>query len=575
MKTNFKRIFALLIALMIFAGTVPFSVSAQGYEQATAQVEANADAAIEAPAAVETRSDDTVEAGAAAEKPSFDPYAIVGKAEITVAENGYITVEDPAKEINERRAAEVNAAKAGTENEDPLPEYYNSRDLGYVNRVYEQLYGDCWALASLGACASYMIKHGLDLYMGDAYAGRADPSMELSGFHLISSTYGAVYDKLGIATEEKLLNPNGEDIYQFGGSAFYVAQVLMGGNGPVNAKMPGLEYNKHFDTSTGPFGPEYLSAQAAQVIETEKIGKNNPDAIKRALLEYGGAAMGFTPYPYGSTAYINYYTGAFCYIGELTGSNHAVELVGWDDNYSRENFNEISRPQNNGAWIVKNSWGTNENDGDGGYYYISYETTCVGNEVTFYRLAENDPDLRIYQYDPTACYYYLHVDNGSSYASVFTALGDESLTAVSASVLLDDRTYTVDVYVGCDLDDPTTGVHAASKTVYWENKGYRRVELDEPVHLDEGDRYSIVITMADDTGDDFYLEIAYDGPIGDVYLDHGVYDGSFYIRDGNDPDSEWDDCSESFNGRIKGYTVADGPVCPDSPDGRHDYGKEE
>jgi len=37
--------------------------------------------------------------------------------------------------------------------------------------------------------------------------------------------------------------------------------------------------------------------------------------------------------------------------------NHAVSIIGWDDNYSIDNFNSNSRPHQKGAWIVRNSWG--------------------------------------------------------------------------------------------------------------------------------------------------------------------------------------------------------------------------
>lgn len=38
------------------------------------------------------------------------------------------------------------------------------------------------------------------------------------------------------------------------------------------------------------------------------------------------------------------------------GASHVVCIVGWDDDYGASNFKDT--PPDNGAWIVKNSWGS-------------------------------------------------------------------------------------------------------------------------------------------------------------------------------------------------------------------------
>ena len=60
---------------------------------------------------------------------------------------------------------------------------------------------------------------------------------------------------------------------------------------------------------------------------------------------------------------------------EFVWVDHAVSIVGWDDNYSKDNFPANNRPQKNGAYIALNSWG--EEFGEKGYFYISYEDALV------------------------------------------------------------------------------------------------------------------------------------------------------------------------------------------------------
>lgn len=56
---------------------------------------------------------------------------------------------------------------------------------------------------------------------------------------------------------------------------------------------------------------------------------------------------------------------------------HAVSIVGWDDNYSKDNFN--IKPEKDGAFIALNSWGNFW--GENGYFYISYEDQQVYNDL--------------------------------------------------------------------------------------------------------------------------------------------------------------------------------------------------
>lgn len=91
--------------------------------------------------------------------------------------------------------------------------------------------------------------------------------------------------------------------------------------------------------------------------------------IKQSIVDYGGVFAAVNGSDISSVSeeeneYACYSTRLFV--------NHAVTIVGWDDDYSASNFK--TEPKGNGAWLVKNSYGYELMDGGmyGSYHWMSY-----------------------------------------------------------------------------------------------------------------------------------------------------------------------------------------------------------
>lgn len=111
--------------------------------------------------------------------------------------------------------------------------------------------------------------------------------------------------------------------------------------------------------------------------EVELFRKEIKNHIKKYGSIYASIKIASTEYDFDNSNIVNYYnsnTNALYYNGN-NFPDHAISIVGWDDNYSKDNFAEGNKPKKDGAYIVLNSWG--EEWGNKGYFYISYEDKWV------------------------------------------------------------------------------------------------------------------------------------------------------------------------------------------------------
>lgn len=220
--------------------------------------------------------------------------------------------------------------------------------------------------------------------------------------------------------------------------------------------------------------------QDAIIIPPRKSALDN-DKLKDALVKYGG----LTVHVYGASANNNYYnpsTSSQYYNGDGYG-NHFVTLVGWDDSYSKDNF-KIT-PPGDGAWICKNSWGTNW--GENGYFYVSYydKTLAMTSESVGYIINNTESYSTVYQYDIGDIEYYNDKGETITFINTYDAIDNELISAVGSYFVNAGDEYAVKIFV----DD----AEVYSQNGVASHGGFETIKLNKKIAVNAGHKFSVQI----------------------------------------------------------------------------------
>lgn len=402
--------------------------------------------------------------------------------------------------------------------EEQLPEAYCGDEVkDALPALRNQLpYGCCWSFSALGACEASLIRKGI-----------SSNSIDLSERHLAYYFYnkGAeTSDSFGLTKGDYNQNISSRNYLNVGGNSLLTIWHLASWCGPVDETVAPFSELTNSSVDMGGLSGRENSTQMAyesdayhlQNAYVIPVGNSFEDeeqrnAVKQLIMQYGGLGMSY--YADSSSTYDNPYYDCYYYDGPNSYStNHAIMVVGWDDAFPKENFNEGHQPEGDGAWLMRNSWGE-ENGGkaQNGYFWLSYYDYGLRNSSSsttkyayVFDCEASDNYDHIYQYDGDAGHRRVGVESTGyklrNYANVFQMQGkpgyQETLEAVGIGCSSVDADYTLQVYVDLeDEADPTGGTLAREQTGRIPFNGYHTISLDEPLALGYGQTYSVVFTF--------------------------------------------------------------------------------
>ncbi|MEE0264179.1 MAG: C1 family peptidase, partial [Acutalibacteraceae bacterium] len=462
---------------------------------------------------------------------------------------------------------------------------YNGKN--YVTPAKKQLFGDCWTFATTGAAeTTYLLANDMGVPAGevndavnfsekyiawyayhsitddDVITGKVRKSQVGEGFDvsqleaengnaiymLGGGTAGAAMFAAGFMPVDEKVSVNNEYPYAYGGKN---AEVIDGElqalpdddwSLPLNAQYRNTISNPYFRSCRILPSPAFREDCNSEY----KFDEAGVTAIKSELAKGHAVVLG-----YHASDNMNFRTWA-TYSHQKT-SNHGVAIIGYDDNYSKDNFArkassgkiiDGSVPPADGAFIAKNSWGEWGENGSG-CFYISYYDESIVAPASF-EFDKNDsvicknPNYDQYDMFVSATYANIDYEEETKIANVFDAEMDQTLYQIEY-MSPEHSTVHYAIYKGVENNNPESGTLLEEGDKTHEFNGCFKIDLNGKYDLKKDEKYSIVLTInyTDRDGKSYYTDII---PYGTSFQDGVVAktvvnSGESYLF----TDSKWTD----------------------------------
>ncbi len=369
----------------------------------------------------------------------------------------------------------------------PLPKQYDLRKVNGVTPIKLQQGGTCWAHGTCAAIESNLLVSGTWKKLG------AKDLPSLSEYHL--DWWNGFNRHKNNDLDDVAKSPTGLTVHN-GGDYRVSAAYITRGDGIVCAPMKpdnSADTTSWYKAIPELRHPEYKRFYVRD-IEWFTLGDNleNIDVIKRRIMTEGAigtayCASGLAPKGFVSKDFVHYQP-----IGHKAKPNHAVAIVGWDDEkVSADPNQKLPQP---GAWLIKNSWGTKR--GDQGYYWISYydKVCCRDAEMgaASFRNVEPMKYHHVYHHD-------YHGWRGTmkeitKAANIFKATTKQDIQSLSFYTTADNVKYTATIYSKFENGKPTG--ERAAQTGEFKHTGFHTIDLAKAIRVEKDETFVICVEVS-------------------------------------------------------------------------------
>jgi C1A family cysteine protease len=343
----------------------------------------------------------------------------------------------------------------------PLVSHFDWRESGKVTPVKNQgTCGSCYAFASTGNVESKILIDGGDLYN---LSENNVKECEYFGSSCSGGNYWRVTNFLATnGTVLETCDPYVAANVACKNTCEYVHTLLDWREFSHDTVAPTATIKAYLQT----FGPIYTSMYAG-----------SGDAWNTEFNGYNGS-------------YTLYYAGS-------ETPNHAVLIIGWDD--------DLTHAGGQGAWIVKNSWGTSWGGTCGygterGYFTIAYGSARIGTWASFiYDWQDYEEGGSLYHYDEAGYVSSLGYGLTTAWGLCKYVPGNDVLLR-RVELWTADVTTDIDVYVYDDFNGTSlSGLLASKLNSSFDLPGYHSIELTTAPRVTSGDDIYVVAKITDAT----------------------------------------------------------------------------